>query len=60
LAVIAFPELVESSFRRSWRGRAQGDSNPAPATVMRVVGCLLLITLVAAHHFLALGGVKWR
>jgi hypothetical protein len=58
LAVIAFPEVSEVTFRRSWRGLAHGGEAPAPAAVIRLAAWGLLIVLVLVHHCWGFPGVR--
>ena len=58
LAVIAFPEVSDVVFRRSWRGVAHGGEGPAPAAVIRLAAWVLLIVLVLVHHCWGFPGVR--
>ena len=58
LAVIAFPEVSDAIFRRSWRGVAHGGEGPAPAAVIRLAAWVLLIVLVLVHHSWGSLGVR--
>ena len=58
LAVIAFPEVSDVLFRRSWRGLAHGGEGPAPAVVIRLAAWILLIVLVLVHQCWGFLGVR--
>jgi hypothetical protein len=58
LAVIAFPECLDVGFRRSWSGFPHSGAGLAPGVVVRVGGWLLLLTLIAVHHYLAIAGMS--
>jgi len=57
-AVIAFPEVSDVIFRRSWRGLAHGGEGPAPAVVIRLAAWILLIVLVLVHQCWGFLGVR--
>jgi hypothetical protein len=53
LAAIAFPEMIEFGYRRSWHGIAHGGEAPAPAAAVRGVAWFLLVVMVLLYHSLA-------
>ena len=48
--IIAIPDHIEASYRISFRGSAHGGE-PTPAAALQVVAWMLLIALIALHHF---------
>lgn len=50
LALIAFPEAMEASFRGTFRGMAHGGEGPTPGSLLRFVAWGLLVILVVVHH----------
>lgn len=58
LVVIAFPEVSDFLYRRSWAGLAHGGEWPAPAAVIRLAAWVLLIVLVLVHHSWGSLGVR--
>ena len=60
VVVIAYPELAEATYRHSPRYRARSGDGPTPAGMIRIVGWICLVALVAAHYATAIsGGVPW-
>jgi hypothetical protein len=52
LALIAFPEIADAAFRRSWSGFTFGGEGPTPATMIRVGAGVLLVVFIGTHHFI--------
>jgi hypothetical protein len=58
LVVIAFPEVSDFIYRRSWAGLAHGGEGPTPAVVIRLAAWLLLIVVVLVHQYWGFVGVQ--
>ncbi len=58
LVVIAFPEVSDFLFRRSWAGLAHGGEGPTPAVVIRLAAWLALFMVVLFHQYWGFVGVQ--
>lgn len=54
LAVIGYPSVMDSGFRQSWRGLFSGTEGPSPAFLLQIAAWLLLLALIATHHYMRL------
>lgn len=56
VAVIAYPEVAEAAYRHTRRGSVRGNDGPTPARMIRLVGWICLIALVAVYYAAAIAG----
>ena len=56
VAVIAYPEVAEAVYRHTRRGIVRGGDGPTPGGMIRFVGWICLIAMVAVYYATAIAG----
>ena len=57
IGIIAFPDVINMGYRRTYQAMAHG-SEPTPALLVRIAAWILLLVLVISLH--ASGGMRMR